>query len=161
MPRLATLLLLWLACMLPATAAAPHPLEGAWRIISTGAEIEIRRSATDPDGFDITLLSSHDMSMPEGMHIGTATRTATPGRYVAAMRTQPSSPLHRTRRMVLTLRPDGALSFEPYTKGRTINLWRWIPYLFRVTVEKGYKAPSDIEGALRTDHRDLTRHRTL
>lgn len=109
----------------------------------------------------ISVIDAEDMSLPAGTHVGSLRRTPTPGRYIASLLSNPSRIKSKKRNLVVTLRPEGSLSFEPYRSGKRISLWRWIPYLFRVTVVQEGHQPADIEGAVRPGTADLTRHRIL
>lgn len=156
--RLFATLLLFVAAV---AASAADPLCGRWRMTSGGAEIEIAPHPTDADTYSVTLYHSEDYTIPAATPIGQIRRTATPGRYVATLCDNPTAPFPKKRSLVVSVRTDGTLGFEPYSKGRRISLWRWIPYLFRVTViERGHQ-PSDTEGAVPVDRTDLSRHRTL
>lgn len=152
-------LLLTLAISATLALRAAEAIEGHWRITSSGVEFSITRSGADI--YDIHLLDSPDMSLMPGTLIGTLERTPLPGRFVARMTVDPSSPDKRRRQLLFKLTPEGSISFEPINSGRRISLWRWIPYLFRVTVVENRQPPADIHGAVRTDVPDLTRHRVL
>lgn len=140
---------------------AANGVEGSWRMTSGSAEFKIVPSGSTPGSYDIVLLYSHDMSAPTGAIIGEMRTTATPGRYVASFASNPARPGSKRRNLVATLNYNGSLSFEPFRKGKRVSLWRWIPYLFRVTVIQESKQPADIEGAVRLGNDDLTRHRIL
>ncbi|MDE6269609.1 MAG: hypothetical protein K2M12_01975, partial [Muribaculaceae bacterium] len=113
------------------------------------------------DSYEIRLEDSPDMSLVPGTLIGTMQRTPSPGRFVARMVQNPSAPHGRKRNLLFKLTPEGNISFEVINTGRRISLWRWIPYLFRVTVIENRQAPADTQGAVRTDRPDLSRHRIL
>lgn len=144
-----------------ATASAREAVEGEWRIAGSGVEFAVTASPTEADVCDITLLDATDMSLLPGTRIGTLRRTPVAGRYVARMVVDPSRPLGRKRDMLVQLTDQGTLTFRPYSKGRRISLWRWIPYLFRVTVVESGREPDDINGAVRRGYDDLSRHRAL
>jgi len=150
-----------LCCAVCAPAQNSDAITGCWRMTCGNAEFTITASATTAGAFDITLTDTDDMSLMPGTVIGEAHTTATPGRYVATMAVNPNRPKGKKRNLVITIRPNGSLSFEPYRTGRSISLWRWLPYMFRVTVTRPGRQPLDIEGAVRTDRPDLTRHRVL
>ena len=159
-----TLLLLlgsMLCCAACTFAQSTDAIAGRWRMTGGGAEFSISPSATSAGVFTITLTDTDDMSLLPGTIIGEARTTATPGRYVATMAANPNRPKGKKRNLVITVKPNGSLSFEPYRTGRSISLWRWLPYMFRVTVTRPGHQPSDIEGAVRIDRPDQTRHRVL
>ena len=137
---IAILLLLSALCV----SAQADPLCGTWRMTSGAAEFRITPSPTEPGHFEITLISCRDLSIDEGTRIGHATATATPGRYVARMSSAPGSRIDRKRSLVLTVRSDGSMSFQPYQAGKRVHLWRWIPYIFRVGILPDKQTQSDI-----------------
>lgn len=136
--------------------------EGDWRMTGSGVEFAVTQSATEADVLDLTLLHAEDMSLLPGTHIGTMRRTPESGRYVARIAVNPSGAKGRRMRNVLVKFTDeGSLIFEPYRSGKRISLWRWIPYLFRVTVIEDGREPAGINGAVRLGADDLGRHRVL
>ena len=137
------------------------PVCGRWRLLSGGAELNISPSPGIQGEYLISVIDAEDMSLPAGTHVGSLRRTATPGRYIASLLSNPSRIKSKKRNLVVTLRPEGSLSFEPYRSGKRISLWRWIPYLFRVTVVQEGHQPADIEGAVRPGTAGPTRHRIL
>lgn len=154
-------LCLFALCTLAGSAQGESAITGRWRLTASGAEISITPATGSAGRYDITLLNAEDMSLPTGIVIGEVQTTPTPGRFAARIAANPNRPKGKRRSMVITLKPNGSLSFEPYRSGTRVSLWRWIPYLFRVTVLQPGRQPSDIEGAVRADKPDLTRHRVL
>lgn len=151
-----------LACILSiyVAAYAADPMLGRWSILSTGTEIEIIPGDGGAGYYDVKLHDCADYRLPIGITIGNIRPSATPGRFVASIAEKPGAHRKRMRDLVVSLRPDGTLSFEPYHKGRRISLWRWIPYMFRVTVLMPGEQPSDTEGAVRLDN-NINRYREL
>lgn len=148
-------------CVAALFAAAQGDVCGTWRILSSGAEFSVTHSPTQADVYLLAMEHSPDMSVLPGTPIGEMRRTATPGRFVATMCATPGKLFAKKRNLVISLNANGSMRFEPYSKGKRITLWRWIPYFFRVTVRDPLKPPSDIEGAVRVGAQDLTRHRVL
>ena len=161
MRRVLSLLCMFTAAAFCVSAQSSDAIVGKWHVTGSNAEFEVSPSPTTAGQFRITLLNADDMSIIPGTVIGSAHTTPTPGRYVASMAASPSRPKGKQRKLVITIKANGSLGFEPFSTGRRISLWRWIPYLFRVTVSEPHKPPADIEGAVRIDRPDLTRHRVL
>lgn len=124
------------------------PICGIWRMGGDGAEIAILPRAGRSSHFDIVVIDSPDMSVMPGTHIGSITATGKLGTYDAQFEARKGL-LNRTLRYILTLDKDDRMQFESYKKGKKVALWRWIPYLFRVTVSDYNTRPSGVDGAVR------------
>lgn len=144
-----------------ACAQAPGPLSGRWRLTSGNAEIEIAADPSRPDSYHIRYIDGPDMSVPAGRIIGDLNATPVAGRYIGRMAVHPARPRLKHRDIVVELTDQGSLTFRPYRAGKRISFWRWIPYLFRVTVLEPEQHPSDTEGAVPAGRPDFVRHRVL
>lgn len=125
-----------------------NPVTGIWKIGGDGATVAILPVAASSGRFDIYLLDSPDMSVIPGDKIGSAVSTGETGVFDAEMIS--SQGLREKRqRFIMTLGTDGHLSFKSYKKGKKISLWRFIPYLFRVSVKSYDTRPESVDGAVR------------
>lgn len=134
-------------------AAATDPLEGRWTINGGGAVIEITRAPGADERFCVTMVDSPDLKVAPGTVLGYATPAPAAGRYDCRLAADPS-PRHSGRRKVSFSIEfvDGtadAITFSYYQKGRRISLWRWLPYLFRVTVSDPRGDINGLDGARR------------
>lgn len=123
------------------------PLAGIWRMGGDGATFAALPS-TNQATLDLVILDSPDMSVIPGTPLGRATATGKPGTYDAELyggKRQSKSKM----RYIITIDEDGNLSFSPYKRGRKVALWRWIPYLFRMTVSSYDTRPGNVDGAMR------------
>ena len=143
------------------SAQVQDAVSGRWRLTSGGAEIEIAQTPAKAGSYVIRYVDGPDMSIPPGKEIGEMHSTPTPGRFLAHMRSNPARAHSKRRSLIVTLKSEGSLSFQPYRSGMSISLWRLLPYLFRVTVVQPGQQPAETEGAVRADRPDLTRHRVL
>ncbi len=136
-------------------AAAADPIEGRWKLGAGGASFEARCVHSAAGDIQLCWIDGPDYTIEPGTVIGVATPTATAGRYDCRMYRDPRSPGKRRRKgpdFVLTLSDDARhLTLEPYDTRRRISLWRWIPYLFRVTVIESGEAPKGLDAATRID----------
>lgn len=137
--------LLWPACL------AADPLEGDWQVNGGGACLRFATPDIDGDPLRVIWLDGDDWRIPPGTVIGHAVPGATPGVYDCSLSVNPAGRRrHTTATFVLRMTDDGdGLSFEAYRRNRRISLWRWIPYLFRVTVISGSNRPAGLDGARR------------
>lgn len=126
------------------------PIEGVWRIAGDGAVFAVL-PGEGGDTFRLVIVDSPDMSVLPMTEFGTARRTAVAGRYDARLSASLTSgaAVRRDRNLIISLRDDGTLIFEPYKKGLKLNLWRVLPYMFRFSVASQNTRPSDIDGAVR------------
>ncbi len=124
------------------------PLAGIWRIGGGGATVAFLPVAAGESEFDIVILDSPDMSVIPGQKIGHAVSTGKIGVYDATM-AQKSTVGRKTVRCIITLGKDGRLSFAYYKQGYDVKLWRLLPYLFRVSVNRHDTRPSTVDGAVR------------
>lgn len=127
------------------------PIEGVWRIAGDGAVFAVLPGEGGDDAFRLVIVDSPDMSVLPMTEFGTARRTAVAGRYDACLSASLTSgtSVRRDRNLIISLRDDGSLIFEPYKKGLKLNLWRVLPYMFRFSVASQNTRPSDIDGAVR------------
>ncbi|MDO4319700.1 MAG: hypothetical protein Q4C34_03920 [Bacteroidales bacterium] len=138
-----------LACM---SLAAADPLEGRWQINGDGALLDIRQSAEHAASLEIAWCDGPDLTVAPGAVIGTATPSGTPGVYDCkiALDPRPDNPsARRAGDFRLTLKGADTFTLEPYRRKRSLSLWRWLPYLFRVTVINEDNRPADLDGATR------------
>jgi hypothetical protein len=130
---------------------ACDPIEGLWQFVGDGATVAITARAGYDGQFDITLLDSPDMSIAPMTICGQLQTTAKVGAYDARLRLKPADGIKsRTKDCVITLTDTGRFSIAAYNRTKRISLWRWLPYLFRVTVIQRSNRPENLDGALRT-----------
>lgn len=142
----------------PDSLPAPrHPAVGVWRSQPGQALFEIRATARQGE-FDIIILDSPDYTVAPGANAGILRATGTPGRYDAAfnigrpaMDGQQRGGANRFD-AVVTISPEGQMQIEPYRRRPRLNLWRFLPYMFRNPVE-GPEHASDLGGAVRISPR--------
>lgn len=142
--------------------AGDYGIVGLWRMTGTAdCEFEIRPSATDPGSYDMLAVSCADMSVLPGTPLGTLHATPTPGRFLALISSRPEKAGARKVNVVVNLGNDGNITFHTFRKGKRINLWRMLPYMFRISIEREDARPEGVDGAVRPGHGDFTRFRVL
>lgn len=132
------------------------PAEGIWQMAADGAVFAIERetpSATEtmPRQLRLTIIRSPHRRVRPGSVMGSAHPTVKPGVYEATLNTRIAdlSGLELPRRFLLTLNSDGtAITIEPYKSPVKVNLFRLIPYLYRV-VRVQESRPQGLDGAVR------------
>ncbi|MDE6498416.1 MAG: hypothetical protein K2L21_07135 [Muribaculaceae bacterium] len=145
-----------------ASIASDYGIVGRWRTTGPAdCEFEIKPSTTAPDSYDMLVVNCADMSVFPGTSIGTLHTTPTPGRFLARISSHPERAGAKKVDVVINLGDEGNLTFQAFKKGKRINLWRLLPYMFRVTIEKEDSRPAGVDGAVRVGRGDLTRFRVL
>lgn len=139
-------------------ADATDPIEGRWTINGGGAVIEISRAPGADERFSVTMVDSPDFKVASGTVLGYINASPTPGRYDCQLSSDPSPRHHKSRNGKVTFAIEftdnttDAITFEYYQRGRRISLWRWLPYLFRVTVRDSKQGSDNgLDGARRLD----------
>jgi len=124
------------------------PICGIWQMGGDGATFAVIPRQGSSAVFDIVLVDSPDMSVLPGLIMGKAASTGKPGHYDAEFDSS-TGPVKRNRRCIIVLDNEGGLTFNSYKKGKNISLWRWLPYLYRVTITDRNTRPANADGAVR------------
>lgn len=136
-------------------AGQAGPPEGLWRMGADGAVFAIGREPGRQGAYILTLISSPDLSIPSGTAFGTMTATGKPYTYDASLSKSLSGGGHKLSRkshraFVVEYAPEsGLLTFTPYHRGRTLNVVRLLPYLFRFSIKESDTRPRGIDAAAR------------
>lgn len=133
---------------------ARSAIEGVWQVGGEGGAIVNISSATGRPGiYDVTLLDSPDMAVKTGCIVGEIEQTGLADTWQARFLKSGAvgAPIKKssTRDFIIRMTEDGHLRFSGFKKNKSISLWRWIPYLFRVTVIENDTRPGDVDGAVR------------
>ena len=140
-------------CLLMAglrAAAVSDVLAGDWQVNGGGALLRIAGPAAEGGDMDIIWLDGPDWSIRPGTVIGSARRGSAPGVYDLRLMASPDGRKRLREATFAVEMPDAdTLDFRAYSRGLAVSLWRWVPYLFRVTVERGRERPQGLDGAKR------------
>lgn len=123
-------------------AATPvTPVEGVWQFLPDNAAIAIIRrpgslSVAGPTQFDIYLYSTVTSRMLSGTLLGTLSATPQADTYLAEMFADPNGKSGKRKSFIIKLTDPSHLSFSKLKNGLSIDLWRLVPYLFRVSVKR-------------------------
>lgn len=155
------LFLLLLPALLPAIAIAapwdidsiasifagrmPDPIEGVWQFPADGASIFIEKKTATT--YDIKILDSPMLDVRPGICIGTAVATPSSSTFDAHLDAKKIGNKRLKKADAILTLVDGHLCIRPYSTGKKIALWRWIPYFFRVSVYNDNTRPSNLDGA--------------
>ena len=136
------------------TSLAADPLEGRWQVNGGGALVEfVLRPGTD-GSLSMRWIDGPDLSIAEGTEIAIVRPSHKSGVYDCHASTDPRDGKQpKTHTVDFVIRFDSgdpdAIGFEAYSRSRRISLWRWLPYLFRITVINKDNRPNNLEGARR------------
>jgi len=138
---------------LDSISSAPGTPEGVWRIAS-GAVFSIKPRHGQRGVYDLEILHSTDLSVPPGAFFGTMTAGADSRTFDAFLLADPkiktAGDKQRARSFVITFDENfDNLKIKNYRTGIAVNLFRLVPYLFRVGIERRDDRPDGIIGATR------------
>lgn len=125
-------------------------IEGVWR--TSGSEGMMAIVADSGTIFHrIIVLESPDRNILPGTVMGVCTALGRNNSYDARIYTTESTSgvLAKPKRFTLTLSDDGRLIMEPITNKLKVNLWRFLPYMFRMSVVRVNNRPDNLDGAVR------------
>ena len=127
---------------------------GLWQMRGDGAVFTIVPRAGSAESFDLYIIDSPDLSIAENTYFGTMRRTGNGLSYDATLHADikgaTPSLRNKKRNFILEFSTDGSyLTLQPYTKGKRVNIMRWLPYLFRISVTDADTRPKHIDGARR------------
>jgi len=124
-------------------------IEGVW-VWSSGATIAVE--AADGANISLILLDSPDPAVVVPQTMGTGHIAGNGKGYDVDIRSKIDNATGRltssTEKCIVSVDADGVMSIQPYSTRYRLNLWRFMPYLFRYSISKD-KAPDGVNGAVR------------
>lgn len=133
-----------------------HPIEGLWQFAENGATIAIERNSNGlPDDgvtrYHMVIVNSPRLTIEPGTLMGYVTPTAKKGVYEATIYTNfdGGTTLTIPKKFILTFNDDSHLAFSRDNSGIRINIWRFMPYMFRYSITYKNERPRNIDGCIR------------
>lgn len=123
----------------------PDPIEGLWQFPADGAALLIEKQTATT--YDIKILESPKLDVRPGTSIGTAVTTPDADTFDAHFDSKKLANKRLKKADAALTIKDGHLFFRPYSTGKRIAFWRWIPYFFRVGVYDNNSRPNNLDGA--------------
>lgn len=128
--------------------------EGLWQMRGDGAVFTIVPRDGLAESFDLYIIESPDLSIAENTYFGTMRRTGNGLNYDATLYTDlkgsQNTLRNKRRNFIIEVSADGSLlSLHPYTRSKRVNIMRWLPYLFRISITDVDTRPKNIDGARR------------
>lgn len=130
-------------------------LEGLWQFTGDGATVLIIRDSNphhpdgEPSSYSIIMIEPvDDNGIKPGDIIGQAWPTAKADHFDCRLKGTADSK-DRYHRFTAHLNDEGHMSFVRDKSGISVSLWRWIPYLFRVTVINRRTRDESLDGCIR------------
>ncbi len=126
-------------------------IEGIWQFTDNGATIAISRTdhSSSPRSdrhrtYSVTLISSPIRTIRPGTSLGVITPTADPDQFEAQLFTYNNgSILSSPKNFSLSLDdPAGRITFRQHKSRYAINLWHFVPYLWRYSIRQNKKSAS-------------------
>lgn len=130
-------------------------IEGVWQFTGEGATVCIERTSgpDDPHGvpmsYNMVIVNSVDEKVKPGTIVGSISPTAMPKSYDCFIRDNPSDPASRSHRFTIRLNDSSHFSFLKVKTGARVSLWRWVPYLFRITVIERRERDPQLDGCIK------------
>ncbi len=138
-------------------AGAREPLEGEWRVNGGGPVLLFRQSDSGDGHLDIVWRGG-DGPVSDGTVVGRAVASPEPGVYDCIGLDPRSEKGCKSRKPATTefvIRMDKeyghTLTFEPYERSKSIDVYRFMPWWLRVRVKTKDTRPGGLDGARRTD----------
>lgn len=129
--------------------------DGVWRMTGSGAIFAIEPKPGLTESYALTLLWSPDLGLPSGSELGEMRPAGRQLVFDASLGLDHKGGRHipgigRKYRFELEFSPGmQRIRFRPYKQSWRVNVFRWLPYLFRTSVSKTDTRPADIDGAVR------------
>lgn len=125
------------------------PVEGVWRISGSDGMFAVVADA-GTIFYRIVVIDSPDRSVLPGTVMGACTAAGRADSYDAWLYTSGEAGLlSRPKRFTLSLADDGRLIMVPVVNKLKLNLWRLLPYMFRMSVSRVNDRPNNLDGAVR------------
>lgn len=129
-------------------------IEGVWQFTSDGATVAIRSTDAADTGvrqYDVILISAPVRSLRSGSRLGSIRATATDGSYEARIYTRAEgSRLYSPAKFTIRLDDtESHLAFYRHKSPLSVNLWHFVPYLWRYSVRYREPSNSSAPGAVR------------
>ncbi|MCM1483248.1 MAG: hypothetical protein NC043_02860 [Muribaculaceae bacterium] len=134
-------------------------IEGIWQFTSDGATVAISSTGgADHPGdagkhrtYSIILIDSPSRALRPGTELGTITAEAAQGRYEARIYTRSEgSRLFNQRKFTLELdEAAGYIRFYRHRSSISINLWHFVPFLWRYSVRRNDDSARSTPGCVR------------
>ena len=124
-------------------------IEGVWRLSGSEGMFAV---VADPGTifYRLIVVDSPDRNILPGTVMGACTAAGRKDCFDARIYTSGATGLlSKPRRFTLTLDDDRRLIMVPVTNKLKVNLWRFLPYMFRVTVTRVNDRPNNLDGAVR------------
>lgn len=128
---------------------AMMPIEGVWRMSGSEGLFAV---VADPGTifFRLIVVDSPDRNILPGTVMGACTAAGRADCYDARIYTSGDSGiLSKPKRFTVTLADDCRLIMVPVTDRLKVNLWRFLPYMFRMSVTRVNNRPDNLDGAVR------------
>ena len=134
-----------------------HNIEGVWQFVDDGAVIAIERfnpdyiAGTQTNHYRMVIIKSPVLSIERGTVMGYIISTAKRNIFDAYIYTSGGLEglLSKPKTFTLNLSDDNLLSFNEYKTEVKINLWRWLPYIYRVGLSITNSRPKGLDGCIR------------
>lgn len=124
-------------------------IEGIWRMSGSDALFAVIGSPGSVF-YSMIVIESEDMNLLPGTVMGALTAAGRAGVWDARIYTGCNDgELTAPKRFTITLSDDTHIVMQPVTDKVTVNLWRFLPYMFRDPVKHVNDRPKNLDGAIK------------
>lgn len=134
------------------SSRAPHRIEGLWQLVPSGATIVIERNDVTPvTTYRMVVVKDASLSLQPGSVIGEIVAGGDPDLYEASIYTsEKEGYLISPRKFTVALdHTSGRLEFRRHRSTYRINLWHFVPFLWRYSVRRNDNEKGYYPGAIR------------
>lgn len=131
---------------------ALHRIEGLWQLVPSGATIVIERSEVTPaTTYRMTVVKDASLGLQPGSVIGEIVAGGDPDIYEANIYTvEKEGYLMSPRKFTVALdHASGRMEFRRHRSTYRINLWHFVPFLWRYSVRRNDNEKGYFPGAIR------------
>ena len=130
-----------------------HDIEGLWQWVEDGAIIAIERDFINEaiTRYRMVIVESPQRSIRPGTVMGYLTTTAKRGNFDARIYTDNdlTGLLSKTKSFNIVMSDDTHFSITSYREGISVNLWRLIPYMYRINISTKSNRPQGLDGCIK------------
>lgn len=129
-------------------------IEGIWQFMPDGATVAVERAEVNIDShisrYNVVIVSSVDDDVEDGTLIGHIYSSASATQFTAEL----YSDIHgdkslKLKKYILDLTDKGRQTFNSGSNKVRLDFWRWLPYLFRISVVRDKKSANIANGCIK------------
>lgn len=125
---------------------------GIWQMTDGGAIIRISPSAKTGH-YELSVLESPDLSIEAGKVCGILVATAIPNTFdaklISDLKGNTRQNKYKQDKNFIFEFSEDSFTLKPYRQNINVNILKWVPYLFRMSLKENDTRPTNIDGGRR------------